>query len=209
MGSAKIVKMQSYVQLAKIVEEDLKSMTTFSIKKMYLMMRGDFPKVQWRKMVCNNYGSPKGIFIFRLAAHGRLPTKDRLMNWGIVDNQICPLCASQTESISHLFFQCEVSAQVWNSLLQWQQIARKNMSWPEEQKWAEIHANGRSLGAELYRMTLAACVYHLWIERNQRVYQAKHTDHRSIVRRIIQEVFYRGSQRSRLIKELDKLNCYP
>lgn len=151
-------------------------------------MRGDFPKVQWRKIVCNNLGSLKWVFILRLEALGRLPTKDRLMHWGVVDNQTCPMCASQLESISHLFFQCDVCALVWNKLLQWQRIDRTTIIWSYELRWAEGNAKGRSSSAEIFTMTLAACVYHFWIERNQRVFQNKQVDPKSIIRRIIQEI---------------------
>ncbi|XP_070040194.1 uncharacterized protein [Nicotiana tomentosiformis] len=133
-----------------------------------------------------------------LAARGRLAIKDRLMQWGITDNQVCPMCTSQVESISHLFFKCQISTQVWNQQLKWQKIARTTMAWPKELNWAENHAKGRSASAEIYRMTLAACVYHIWIERNNRVFQDKQTDHKSIVRKIIQEVFHRRLQRRRL-----------
>lgn len=76
----KIIKMKTYVQQVSVRESDLRNMTSFSIKKMYALMRGDFPKVQWKKLVCNNFGSLKWIFILRLAAHGRLATRDRLMD---------------------------------------------------------------------------------------------------------------------------------
>lgn len=113
----KIIKMKTYVQQVSVRESDLRNMTSFSIKKMYALMRGDFPKVQWKKLVCNNFGSPKWIFILRLAAHSRLVTRDRLMNWGIIGNQECPLCAAQPETIAHLFFKCDISAYIWNQLL--------------------------------------------------------------------------------------------
>ncbi|XP_070040460.1 uncharacterized protein [Nicotiana tomentosiformis] len=164
----KIPKIRSYVQKAGIMEADLRNTTQFSVKKMCILMRGDFPKVQWRKIVCNNLGSEKWIFILRLAAHGKLATKDRLMKWGVISGQECPLCLTQNESINHIFFQCDMSIQVWCKLLQWQGINRAAMPWLEELKWAEDYARGRSATAEIYRMTLASGVYHLWIERNQR-----------------------------------------
>jgi len=34
----------------------------FSITKMYNALRGDFTKVSWRKMICNNPASPKCLF---------------------------------------------------------------------------------------------------------------------------------------------------
>ncbi|XP_075095511.1 uncharacterized protein LOC142173762 [Nicotiana tabacum] len=55
----KIPKIRSYVQKAGIMEADLRNTTQFSVKKMCILMRGDFPKVQWRKIVCNNLGFEK------------------------------------------------------------------------------------------------------------------------------------------------------
>uniref|UniRef100_M1BXE2 Orf147a protein n=1 Tax=Solanum tuberosum TaxID=4113 RepID=M1BXE2_SOLTU len=65
-----------------------------------------FPKVSWRKLVCNNFGAPKWLFIFRMAALERLYTKDRLTKWGIINNQDCPLCLTGRESMDHMIFIC-------------------------------------------------------------------------------------------------------
>lgn len=81
-------------------------MEHFSIRKIYKKLRSDFEKAPWRRLICNSFGAPEWIFILRLAAHGRLYTRDRLAQWGIVLHQICPLCHQHNESISHLFFKC-------------------------------------------------------------------------------------------------------
>ncbi|XP_070036029.1 uncharacterized protein [Nicotiana tomentosiformis] len=115
-------------------------MAIFSIKKMYVSIRGVFPKVSWRKLVCNNLGAPIWIFIMRLIAHGKLNTRDRLLKWGLSVLQNCPLCVTETENIVHLFFQCDLSAHIWNKFLQWQGINRVALDWHDELKWAEIYA---------------------------------------------------------------------
>ncbi|XP_060184319.1 uncharacterized protein LOC132614001 [Lycium barbarum] len=53
----------------------------FSIKQVYTKLRGSFPKVSWRKLVCNNYGAPKWTFILYLTLHKRLYTRHRLLKW--------------------------------------------------------------------------------------------------------------------------------
>ncbi|KAG5586506.1 hypothetical protein H5410_046940 [Solanum commersonii] len=50
----------------------------YSIKHMYHKLRGDFPKVEWWKLTCNNDGGPKWLFILQLAMLGKLYTKDQL-----------------------------------------------------------------------------------------------------------------------------------
>ncbi|XP_019244385.1 PREDICTED: uncharacterized protein LOC109224253 [Nicotiana attenuata] len=83
----------------------------------------------------------------------------------------CPLCNTGNESISHLFLQCDMSSYIWKKVLAWQGISRMVMDWQEELKWAEVYARGRRVEAEIYRMALAASVYYIWKERNQRVFQ--------------------------------------
>ncbi|XP_060182555.1 uncharacterized protein LOC132612271 [Lycium barbarum] len=167
----KMFKVKKYIEQAGLYEDDLMSMLKFSVKKMYLLMRGVFTKVPWRRMVCNNYGAPKWIFILRLAAHERLYTRDRLVKWGVTKNPDCPLCQNGLETIAHLFFQCTYSATVWRELLKWQGIQRLPMEWTQELKWANEHAKGRNNKAEVYRMVMAASVYHIWIERNNMIFQ--------------------------------------
>lgn len=73
----KIFKAKKYFEEAGTFME-LQSMAEFSIKKMYKKMLGTFTKVSWRRLICNNHGSPKWLFIVRLVVLGRLYTKDRL-----------------------------------------------------------------------------------------------------------------------------------
>lgn len=63
----------------------------------------------------------------------------------------------------------------------------------EEVKWAERYCKGRSKGSCIYRMVLAFSVYHLWIERNNRIFQKKTRTTQYLTRRIIQETHLRAS----------------
>lgn len=79
----------------------------YSIRKMYQMFDGDFPKVSWRRVLCKNSASPVSLFIFWLAIQGRLPIKDRLQQWGISMYGLCSLCGIEMEYFQHLFFRCD------------------------------------------------------------------------------------------------------
>lgn len=46
---------------------------------------------------------------------------------------------------------------------------RATMTWEDELVWAVQHAKGKSSKTEVYRMMLAAVVYHIWRERNVRI----------------------------------------
>ncbi|XP_009773440.1 uncharacterized protein LOC107796620 [Nicotiana tabacum] len=139
---------------------------------MYQLLCSMFVKVPWRKLTCNNYASPKWIFILNLAAWGRLNTKDRLAKWGIVSEQKCILCKEQNEIITHLFFECKISTELWGKMLLWQGIRISVMTWKEELHWAVSKMKGENVSAEIYRMAFAGCVYYIWQERNLRVFQS-------------------------------------
>ncbi|OIT37415.1 hypothetical protein A4A49_52156 [Nicotiana attenuata] len=119
--------------------------------------------------------------------------------------QSCPLCNSGIKSISHLFFQCDYAAYIWNKILFWQGVNRKAMDWSDELKWPQEHAKGRSSEAEVYRIALAASISYVWRERNQRVFQDKYSAPDLIIKQIIQEVCCRGSMKPRLARKLEML----
>lgn len=52
-----------------------------------------------------------------IAARGRLPTKDRLLSWGVVSDSRCILCDEEPECHNHLFFTCSFSSYVWKQIL--------------------------------------------------------------------------------------------
>lgn len=95
---------------------DLLQMQAFSIKKDASKAERDFLKVPRKRLVRNNHGCPRWIFIFRLVAYGKLYTRVKIVLWGMVDNLICFRCSED---------QCEISASVWNKILQWQGIQRQ------------------------------------------------------------------------------------
>ncbi|XP_059291162.1 uncharacterized protein LOC132044673 [Lycium ferocissimum] len=165
--------------------------------------------MSWRKLVCNNGGLPRWIFILRLAALGRLQTRDRLFKWGITTDQICPVCDKEPESLNHLFFVCEVSAEIWQKLLNWIGIRKVPTHWTEELGWAELNAKGRNPQAEVYRMMLAAAVYYVWRERNARVFQSQRQSPQAIIKLIIQDIHARATKQARIALWLEDHNFYP
>ncbi|XP_019259887.1 PREDICTED: uncharacterized protein LOC109237941 [Nicotiana attenuata] len=188
--------------------EEFNSIEQFSTKDMYKKLMGDIPKVEWRKLVCNNQSAPKWQFILLLAAHKRLYTRDRLKKWGVIQDATCPMCGVVDESIAHLFYECKMSREVWQKLLQWQGILRQPMKWDDEIKLAILHHNRRNVTDEVYRMTIAGSVYQIWQERNMRVFQQKQRPAKQIVRVIIQEIFVKASMNVKIRKKLQNMNYY-
>ena len=51
------------------------------IRQAYNQMLGDYPKVDWRGLICRNLARPKAIFILWLQIQNRLLTTDWLLKW--------------------------------------------------------------------------------------------------------------------------------
>ncbi|KAK4727177.1 hypothetical protein R3W88_032094 [Solanum pinnatisectum] len=166
-------------------------MEQYSIKKVYEKMRGDREKVEWRKLIWSNYGAQKWLFILYLALNIRLSTKDRMAKWGVTSNLTCPLCQVEDEDIDHLFFACMFTVGIWKKLLAWQGIQRNTSK------------------AKVYRMVLAGTIYHVWIERNNTIFQSKQRNEEFMIRHIIREIHGRGAHYRKIGSRLRELNVYP
>ncbi|KAH0705804.1 hypothetical protein KY285_010327 [Solanum tuberosum] len=117
-----------------------------------------------------------------------METDHVLARWMTVADKKCPLCCDVDESIEHLFFLCSYAATVWEKLLMWQGIRRRTMGWTGELHWASTHVNSGSVAADLYRLSLACCIYALWHERNVRIFQNQKTEANILLRRVVQEI---------------------
>lgn len=74
----KTLKVHKHLEKARYDEDAVIAMNTFSIKRIYLQLRGDILKAEWRKLVWSNYGTPKLLFILYQPVNRRLTTKTRL-----------------------------------------------------------------------------------------------------------------------------------
>lgn len=67
---------------------DVQQMERFFTKGMYKNLQGVFQKVTWRKLICNNHGSSKWMFILWLAILEILYTRDGLVQWEFVTEKM-------------------------------------------------------------------------------------------------------------------------
>ena len=62
---------------------------------------------------------PKLIFFQFKIIHNIFPTQSNLFRAGIKDTDICPLCNSECQSLSHMLCTCHVSLTFWNQFRLW------------------------------------------------------------------------------------------
>ena len=102
-------------------------------------------KVGWDKLIWFSYHIPKHPVISWMAILNRLPTKDRLLSWGIEVDGRCLFCQSELETRDHLFFGCRYSKSIWEAVLQLCQLNRRTASWNEELHWGISRLKGKAL----------------------------------------------------------------
>lgn len=83
-------------------------LSDYSIRKIYGFLREEWPKISWRRLVCNNKEGPKWVFIMLLTLHRRLQTKYKIACWVNLEDILCPLCQEENERIDHLLFNAAI-----------------------------------------------------------------------------------------------------
>lgn len=87
---------------------------SFSSKTTWERIRTPSPPVLWHSICWFKEEIPRCSFISWTAFLGRLPTRDRLISWGLNVPPGCVLCSTSDESISHMFFQCPFAVSTWS-----------------------------------------------------------------------------------------------
>ncbi|GJT94434.1 RNA-directed DNA polymerase, eukaryota, reverse transcriptase zinc-binding domain protein [Tanacetum coccineum] len=136
----------------------------FSIRKVWDIFKENKHEISWHKAVWFSQCNPRHAFILWLAMHGRLATQDRIMAWNKQKDLLCPLCNKVNDSHEHLFFRCQYSAEIWESLTDRIGIHKWDIDW--RKMMDEIAINCRnSIQSVLNRMIMTIAVYYIWTER--------------------------------------------
>ncbi|KAL4309145.1 hypothetical protein GQ457_01G033170 [Hibiscus cannabinus] len=111
-----------------------------------------------------------------MAVLNRLPTLDRLRRMGLSEDDRCILCGDGQEDRDHIFAGCYYSKQIWVSLLHSCKVTRLTMDWDAELRWLCTCLKGKSLRVLLLKLAWASFVYHIWEERNRRIFRGDSRD---------------------------------
>ncbi|CAH1434531.1 unnamed protein product [Lactuca virosa] len=145
-------------------------------------------KVSWVHLVWFKQRIPRHSFILWLAIQERLMTQDRMRFWDKNKNLNCTLCNIQPDSHSHLFFECPYSAFVWKAVKDRVEIRSDSHSWIELVEELQILFKGKSIRVFIMKIAFAATVYHVWRERNFRLFRKGKTEEMKVVLNIFEEI---------------------
>ncbi|GAA0174152.1 hypothetical protein LIER_27599 [Lithospermum erythrorhizon] len=130
-----------------------------SYSRVLSSMRQSADKVRWHKISWSKSNVPKHYFIAWLACLRKLPTKDKMMSWNVIDNMKCVLCDGDEEA-GHLFFECNFARGICSRMLFRLHWNRRPGTWEEELDFKTEKCDGRSFKARLSRVVFCAANYH-------------------------------------------------
>lgn len=140
----------------------------FPTALLYKELKGTLPDVCWKKLFFNNYARPRANFCLWMCCHGRLQTKDRLARFGIPNDELCIFCGLQ-ESITHLFFDCYYSKNIWCEVLRWLRVQHDPKPWTEGLDWILRIAKAKCCMSKILKLAFSECIYMVWSQRNKKI----------------------------------------
>ncbi|XP_047320511.1 uncharacterized protein LOC124924530 [Impatiens glandulifera] len=153
-----------------VVEEDgkLKSRMVWNA----IRERGQI--VDWAALVWSSKVIPRHCFILWLTFRGTLSTRDRILAYIDILDANCVLCSGFAESIDHLLGGYFFAKYIWNLFTLAMGIVSLSGSWEDIKVDAQVLSKGSKFHANVFKCGFAAIVYHLWAERNARVFGRVH-----------------------------------
>lgn len=132
---------------------------------------------------------PKHSFILWLAVRNGLATQEKLLYWKhIPPDSCCTFCGLMPDSIEHLFFMCSFSMGVWKVIKNLAGTHDVPNDWAGVLVYLKMMSNKKCVEYSMIRLCLAAVVYHIWRERNRRVFEDCKMGREEIIRRIVGEI---------------------
>ncbi|KAK4389691.1 hypothetical protein Sango_2306100 [Sesamum angolense] len=159
----------------------------FSTQSACSLFQPNRTKVECHTLLHGRYKIPKHAFILWLAILEKLSTMDKI--WLSHGDIGCVLCDGQfVESHDHLFFKCQYSKRCLSLVQRQVRFQWPIYYWQQGISWASKRWRSHHLFNVASRALLAALVYHLWMERNNRKFNNTGTTIDSIAHRIIEDI---------------------
>ncbi|XP_071700547.1 uncharacterized protein [Rutidosis leptorrhynchoides] len=113
------------------------------------------------------------VFVWRVLK-GRIPVLVELDKRGVDLHSVrCPICDNDIESICHSLLTCEKVRNVWHKIFDWWSVRRPpNLDLRSLLSVNSWHINS-DLGKHMWQAVTWTCIYHLWKNRNEKVFKNK------------------------------------
>lgn len=141
----------------------------FSTKATWEVLRPREEVKEWVSSVWFRGAVPRQAFTHWVAQYDRLPTRERLVSWGLQVPLCCCLCNYFVENRDHIFRRCKWMEELWSLVLRRLGIRQLAFhTWTAFSEWLNIRYSHSS--RLLKRLASQATVYNIWIKRNIRLH---------------------------------------
>ncbi|XP_058733800.1 uncharacterized protein LOC131605468 [Vicia villosa] len=159
----------------------LSSSGCFSVNSCYEFFKASLsgPPMESNKVLAFNYlwkfKVPSKILCFgwRFLLN-RIPTRDQLVRRGVLVggiDSVCALCSTEEESLSHLFFLCNVSIRIWRRVFMWLDLS-EFMTLEEFGDFFYFYEKVPCLNKRMIVGTVwLATVWMIWLKRNAVIFE--------------------------------------
>lgn len=115
---------------------------------------------------------------------GRLSTGDRMLSWNANVDSSCVLCSHPLETLTHLFFHCPYSLQIWEVLMKGVLLDQFTGDWGSLIMLATASRSWNRVKLFVTRYMMQAAVHTIWMERNRRRHDEKPTPSEVLIKRL-------------------------
>lgn len=137
----------------------------YSSSKTWDVIRPRSDPKPWAATIWFKGAIPKHAFNMWVANLDRLPTKHRLVGWGMQIQTHCCLCSTEPETRDHLLISCSFSAEIWTQVfLRIGNPRTQFQTWLDLLHW--LHEPGPKAIKLLRLLASQAVVYSIWRQRN-------------------------------------------
>ncbi|KAG7547431.1 Reverse transcriptase domain [Arabidopsis suecica] len=116
--------------------------------------------------------TPRNAFHMWISHLDRLPTRSRLLSWGMQVSHLCCLCSADTETRDHLFLNCSFTSALWNmALVRIRQAPLQFQNWDDLLNLTKC----RTVAAPstLRKLVAQAIIYAAWKHRNNMLFNSQ------------------------------------
>ena len=137
----------------------------FSFSSAWDVSRSRSSIVEYHNVLWFPKGCPKFSCCLLRDLHERLPTRQRLVNFGIISTNNCVLCNVSHETIEHLFFNCAFSSYIWK-------LATETRSTTKlDGQLIKAKFSHKANTFMLAKHAIGAAVWHIWHGRNRKIFK--------------------------------------
>lgn len=165
----------------------------YTVKSGYEWLRPAYPDVEWKDWVWNRLNIPRHSFICWMISWKRIKVRAKLKEYGYIADARCPLCLSSDETVDHLFFECCYTQHCSKEVLQRFPLPL----FPKDLQHCNQmlkQISGR-FKRQVYYAFYAGLLYSIWQERNNVVWNGTVTRPEVVMKKMIQDVYYRITTR--------------